>query len=257
MRILRVLYQGHIFYASLESNTVSCLNKNLGFNEPIPLSSVVILPVVMPTKIICAAVNYKAHGEELAHSIPEEPRIFFKPPSAVIGHGEPIILPDASKQVEYEGELAVVMGKTCRNVHPGNAAEHIFGYACANDVTARDLQIRDIQFARAKGFDTFAPIGPWIETEVPNPDNLTLRTMLNGNIVQECNTRDMLFSPFELVSFASSIMTLHPGDVILTGTPAGVGKIQEGDEITVELEGVALLTNPVIRKIQEPESTIQ
>lgn len=257
MRILRVMYQGHVFYASLENKAVVCLNKALGFTQPIPLAQVAILPVVMPTKIVCAAVNYKAHGQEMEHSIPEEPRIFFKPPSAVIGHGEPIVLPSESKQVEYEGELAVVMGKTCKDILPNDAAPYVFGYACANDVTARDLQKRDVQFARAKGFDTFAPIGPWIETEVADPSNMTLRTTLNGKVVQDCSTSEMVFSPFELVSFVSSIMTLHPGDVILTGTPAGVGELHEGDEVSIELEGVALLTNTVIRKTQASESAIQ
>jgi 2-keto-4-pentenoate hydratase/2-oxohepta-3-ene-1,7-dioic acid hydratase in catechol pathway len=257
MRILRVLYQGHVFYASLEHKAVVCLNKSLGFTEPIPLSSVTILPVVMPTKIICAAVNYRAHGDELDHSIPEEPRLFLKPPSSIVGHGEPIVLPAASNQVDYEGELAVVIGKTCRDVPLDAAPQHVFGYTCANDVTARDLQVKDGLFGRAKGFDSFAPIGPWIETEVSDPGNLTLRTSVNGNVVQECSTGEMLFSPFELISFVSSIMTLHPGDVILTGTPAGVGQLQDGDEVAVELEGVALLTNPVIRKVRVEESAIQ
>jgi len=246
MRILRVLYQGRVFYASLQEDAVLCLNKDLGFADPIPLSELNILPVVMPSKIICAAVNYRAHGMELGHSIPETPRLFLKPPSAVIASGQPIVLPESSARVDYEAELAVVMGRACRNVSEEELDAYIFGYTCANDVTARDLQERDQLFGRCKGFDTFCPVGPWIETEVADPDNLTLRTLINGEVRQEGNTSNMIFSPRRLVSFISSFMTLNPGDVILTGTPEGVGPIKDGDEVRIDIEGVGVLINPVV-----------
>lgn len=246
MRILRVLHQGRIFYASLLEDSVICLNKELGYTDPIPLRDLSVLPVVMPSKIVCAAINYRAHGAELGHSVPEEPRLFLKPPSAVIGAGQAIILPESSSRVDHEGELAVVVGRSAKNVAEEHADEYIFGYTCANDVTARDLQQRDQLFGRAKGFDTFCPIGPWIETEVPDPDNLVLRTLVNEEVRQEGSTADMIFGPRKLLAYVSSIMTLSPGDVILTGTPEGVGPIRDGDEVRVEIEEVGLLINPVV-----------
>lgn len=246
MRILRVLYQGRVFYASLQEDAVLCLNKDLGFAAPIPLSELTILPVVMPSKIVCAAVNYRAHGAELGHSIPETPRLFLKPPSSVIASGQPIVLPESSARVDHEAELAVVMGRVCRNVPEEELDAYIFGYTCANDVTARDLQKRDQLFGRCKGFDTFCPVGPWIETEVADPGNLAVRALVNGEVRQQGNTSDMIFSPRRLVSFISSIMTLNPGDVILTGTPDGVGPIKDGDEVRIDIEGVGVLINPVV-----------
>jgi len=246
MRVLRVQHQNHTFYASLHGDELICLNKSLGFTQPIPLRDVAVVPPVMPTKIICAAVNYPAHADEVGLAVPQEPVLFLKPPSAVIGTGMPIILPAASRRVDYEAELAVVMGKACRNVEPEDAAEHIFGYACANDVTARDLQKKDGQYARAKGFDSFCPIGPWIETQVPDPSDLAINTRINGETVQQGSTKDMLFSPYRLVSFISKVMTLQPGDVVLTGTPQGVGPLRHGDEVRVEIEAVGILINRVI-----------
>jgi len=246
MRILRVLHHGKVFYASLAEDAVLCLNKDLGFAAPIPLSELTILPVVMPSKIVCAAVNYRDHGKELGHSIPETPRLFLKPPSSVIASGQPIVLPESSARVDHEAELAVVMGRTCRNVAEEDLDAYIFGYACANDVTARDLQARDQLFGRCKGFDTFCPIGPWIETEVADPGNLTVRALVNGEVRQQGTTADMIFSPRRLVSFISTIMTLNPGDVVLTGTPAGVGPLDDGDEVRIDIEAVGVLINPVV-----------
>lgn len=260
MRVLRVRYQDHTFYGALQQVNkegtpegqasfdlfVQCLNKELGLDAPVPLAQCAVLPPVMPTKIICLAVNYRPHAEEMGHAIPEEPMIFLKPPSAVIGSGQPIVLPAASQRVDFEGELAIVLGKNCRNVPPQEVAPYIFGYACANDVTARDLQKKDGQFGRAKGFDTFAPIGPWIETEVESPDALDLVTRVNGEIRQQGNTSDMIFKPFEVVSHISSVMTLFPGDVIFTGTPSGVGQLASGDEVRVEIDQVGTLINTAV-----------
>ncbi len=264
MRVLRVRYQDKFFYAALLQQEspegegpileVQCLNKEMGFAEPIPLQQVQVVPPVVPTKIVCLAVNYRTHANEVGRAIPDEPVLFLKPPSAVIGSGQPIIMPPQSKRVDYEGELALIIGKHCRNVAPEDAAGCLFGYACANDVTARDLQKKDGLFARAKGFDTFAPIGPWIETQVDDPGNLRLRTFVNDTLRQEGSTSDMIFTPFEALSFVSSVMTLQPGDVILTGTPAGIGSLNPGDEVRVEIEGVGALINPVISAVLDEPS---
>lgn len=256
MRVLRVQYQNHTFYASLHGDELMCLNKNLGLTRPIPLREVAVVPPVMPTKIICAAVNYKGRADEMQRSVPSEPVLFLKPPSSVIGTGMPIILPSASTRVDYEAELAVIMGKACRNLEPDEAPGHVFGYACANDVTARDLQRQDGQYCRAKGFDSFCPIGPWIETQVLDVSALSISTRVNGEIVQQGNTRDMVFPPFDLVSRISKVMTLQPGDVILTGTPQGVGPMGHGDEVRVEIEGVGILINRAIaEKVSESEES--
>lgn len=246
MRVVRVRYEGRVFYATLEGNYVRCLNKDAAPDERIPLNSAIILPPVAPSKIICAALNYHAHAAEMGKAAPDEPVLFLKPPSAIIGAWQPIILPPQSTRVDYEGELAVVIGKTCRHVGVGEVSKYIFGYTCANDVTARDLQVRDGLYGRAKGFDTFAPMGPWIETEVPNPSDVIITTRLNGEVRQQGSSADMIFSPWELVSFVSSVMTLLPGDVILTGTPPGIGPMAPGDEICIEISGVALLVNSVV-----------
>jgi len=245
MRIIRVGYQDKTFYATIENGMLHCLDRKLGLAAPVPLEQARLLPLVSPTKIICLAVNYLAHGHEIKHEIPEVPRLFFKPPSALIMHQEPIVLPAASLHVDYEAELAVVMGRFCRDVEPEEAPNYVFGYTCANDVTARDLQKKDVLFGRAKGFDTFAPVGPWIETEVGDLGNLSVKTFVNNELRQQGNTKDMIFSTFEIISFVSKIMTLVPGDVILTGTPEGVGPLSPGDEVTVEIENVGRLTNPV------------
>lgn len=257
MRVVRVQYAGKTFYATLEPDHVLCLNRDIGLNDPIPLDQVALLPPVAPSKIICAALNYHAHAEEMGKTVPEEPVLFFKPPSSIIGAWQSIVLPLQSSRVDYEGELAVVIGKPCRRISVAEASEYIFGYTCANDVTARDLQSKDGLYGRAKGFDTFGPIGPWIETEVPDPAALTLITRVNGEVRQEGSTGDMIFSAWELLSFASSVMTLLPGDVILTGTPPGIGPMRPGDEVQVEISEVALLTNTVVaEQAQESEFTV-
>jgi 2-keto-4-pentenoate hydratase/2-oxohepta-3-ene-1,7-dioic acid hydratase in catechol pathway len=248
MRVIRVRYKDQTFYASLiDEKSVLCLNQKLGLTDPIPLAEISLLPVVWPTKIVCAGMNYRGHAEELGRPVPEEPALFLKPPSSVIGNGQAIVMPQAASRVDYEGELALVMGQSCRNATPEEAAGCVFGYTCANDVTARDLQERDGGlFGRCKGFDTFCPIGPWIETEMENPDNLGVITRVNDEIKQQANTSDMVFTPLELVSYVSQVMTLLPGDVVLTGTPSGIGPLTPGDEVRVEIENVGLLINQAV-----------
>ncbi len=209
-----------------------------------PLGEVKILPPVSPSKIICVGRNYAAHAEEHHAEVPKVPLIFLKPPSSVIAHGESIILPPQSQQVEHEAELAVVVGKRGRWLTPENALQHVLGYTIANDVTARDLQRSDGQWTRGKGFDTFCPLGPWIETEF-NPADTLITCKVNGETRQMGSTRDMVFDIRQLLVFISSVMTLEPGDIILTGTPAGVSPLSAGDVVTVSVEGLGVLENPV------------
>jgi len=198
----------------------------------------------VPSKIIAVGLNYKDHAKELNQQIPENPILFLKPASAVIGPGDAIIHPSQSQRVDYEAELAVVISRKARSVKTESAFDYILGYTCFNDVTARDLQIKDGQWTRAKSFDTFAPVGPWIETEL-DPSHLQIQAILNGKIVQNSNTSNLIFPLPELVAFISSVMTLLPGDVIATGTPAGIGPMKPGDEIVIKIEGIAELKNPV------------
>lgn len=210
----------------------------------IPLEQVEILVPVRPGKIIAIARNYAAHAEEHNAEVPEIPVPFLKPPSAVIGPGEIILVPPQTQQLEHEAELAVVIGKKGRWIELEEVDEYILGYTIANDVTARDLQRSDLLWTRAKGFDTFAPLGPWIETEF-DPADAMITCHVNGALRQMASTRDMVFTVKKIIVFISSIMTLEPGDVILTGTPDGVGLLADGDEVAVTIEGIGTLTNPV------------
>ena len=209
-----------------------------------PLEDVHLLPPINPTKIICVGRNYIAHVKEHDSEVPDVPLIFLKPPSTLIAHGETIFLPPQSLQVEHEAELAVVIGKSGRWIPPEEAHAHIFGYTIANDVTARDLQFRDSQWTRGKGFDTFCPLGPWIETKF-DPADALITCHVNDEMRQMSSTRDMVFNVRQLIAFVSSVMTLEPGDLILTGTPAGVGLLLDGDVVEVTIEGIASLRNPV------------
>lgn len=195
-------------------------------------------------KVICVGKNYPAHAAEHGSEVPELPLLFFKPPSAIIGPGEPIRLPPQSSAVEHEAELAVVIGRGGRWITTESAPEHILGYTIANDVTARDLQHIDDQWTRAKGFDSFCPLGPWIETEL-DPADALITCNVNGQLRQMGSTRDMVYPVYELVAYISSIMTLNAGDLILTGTPSGVGPLLAGDQVSVEIEGIGVLSNPV------------
>jgi 2-keto-4-pentenoate hydratase/2-oxohepta-3-ene-1,7-dioic acid hydratase in catechol pathway len=217
----------------------------------LPLDGVQLAAPVQPSKIICVGRNYVAHAAEHGAPVPEIPLLFLKPPSAVIGPGDIIRLPPQSQRVEHEAELAVVISRRGRWVPPDQAHSLILGYTAANDVTARDLQMSDGQWTRGKGFDSFCPLGPWIETEL-DPADLMVTCHVNGQMRQMASTRDMVFSVRELVAFASSVMTLEPGDVLLTGTPAGVGLLLDGDEVTVEIEGIGALGNPVRKEERAP-----
>ncbi|HVN56252.1 MAG TPA: fumarylacetoacetate hydrolase family protein [Anaerolineaceae bacterium] len=212
----------------------------------IPLELVRLLPPLQPSKIICVGRNYAEHAQELGNAVPEYPLLFMKPPTAVIGPDETILLPPQAEQVDHEAELVVVIGKTGRWIRPEDALEHVFGYTVGNDVTARDLQRKDGQWTRAKGFDTFCPLGPWIETEF-DPADAMVTCHVNQELRQMASTRDMVFSVRQLIAFISTIMTLSPGDAIMTGTPAGIAPLQSGDVIVATVEGIGSLQNPVGR----------
>jgi 2-keto-4-pentenoate hydratase/2-oxohepta-3-ene-1,7-dioic acid hydratase in catechol pathway len=210
-----------------------------------PLANVKFVAPVTPSKIVCVGRNYAAHAAELGNEIPKEPMIFLKPPSSIVGPGDPIVLPKYSLRVEHEGELAIVIGKTCSHLGDNdNPLSYVFGYTCANDVTARDLQKADVQFTRAKGFDTFCPIGPHIETEL-EPANVIVETRVNGDLRQSGATSLMIYSCAFLVRWISRMMTLLPGDVISTGTPSGVGPLVAKDTVEVSVTGIGVLRNPV------------
>ncbi|MHB1390217.1 MAG: fumarylacetoacetate hydrolase family protein [Thermoleophilia bacterium] len=202
------------------------------------------LQIAPPGKIIAVGLNYRSHAAELGMPVPDEPVLFMKPPSAVIGAGEAIILPLQSGRVDYEAELAIVIGATVRGLSMAEAQAAVLGYTCANDVTARDLQQRDGQWTRAKSFDTFCPLGPWVETDPLSPQT-AVELFLNGELKQSALIADMIFPPLQLVAFISGIMTLHRGDVILTGTPPGVGPLKAGDAAVVRIGGVGELKNQV------------
>lgn len=210
----------------------------------LPLERVRLLVPLLPGKIIAVGRNYVEHARERGVDVPELPLTFLKPPSSVIGPEDPIILPPQSAKVDHEAELAVVIGKKGRWIDPEHAFAHIFGYTVANDVTARDLQQKDGQWTRGKGFDTFCPLGPWIETDL-DPSDVRISCRVNGELRQMGSTREMVFPIPQLIAFISSVMTLFPGDIILTGTPSGIGPLLPGQRVEVEVEGIGILANPV------------
>jgi 2-keto-4-pentenoate hydratase/2-oxohepta-3-ene-1,7-dioic acid hydratase in catechol pathway len=211
-----------------------------------PLAEVRLLAPVLPSKVVAIGRNYAAHAREMGSEPPAEPTIFLKPSTAVTGHGDRIAYPvKLTQEVHFEGELAVIIGRLCRDVPRERAEDVIFGYTCANDVTARDLQRQDGQWTRAKGFDTFCPLGPWIETGA-DPSDLGLTTTVNGEVKQHATTRELMWNVPALVEYVSSVMTLLPGDVLLTGTPEGVGPLTDGDEVSVTIESIGTLTNRVV-----------
>ncbi|MEX0659627.1 MAG: fumarylacetoacetate hydrolase family protein [Egibacteraceae bacterium] len=215
-------------------------------NQAAPLDKVRLLAPIIPSKILCVGKNYADHAAEMGGEVPVEPLIFSKPATAVIGPGEPIRLPALSEDVQHEAELAVVIGVLTRKVSVDDALGYVFGYTCANDVTARDLQARDGQWTRAKGFDSFCPLGPWIETGIDPATGLGVRCRVNGETRQDGTTGDLVSGVAALVAHCSAFATLLPGDVLLTGTPAGVGPLAAGDTVEVEVDGIGTLSNPVI-----------
>ncbi|WP_166849267.1 fumarylacetoacetate hydrolase family protein [Isoptericola sp. BMS4] len=206
-----------------------------------------LAPVIPRSKVVAVGRNYADHAKEMGDEVPTTPLLFFKPNTAVVGPDDPVVLPSFSREVSYEAELAVVVSKICKDVEPEQARSYVLGYTVANDVTARDAQRTDGQWARAKGFDTSCPLGPWIDTDL-NPEDVAVRSRVNGELKQDGRTADMVFDVPFLVSYISKAMTLLPGDVILTGTPAGVGRVDHGDRMECEVEGIGTLANPVFRR---------
>lgn len=242
MKLIKFLRDGLVFDGTLSGDEVKEVSS--GRERILPLSSIKLLAPVMPSKIVSVGLNYRDHAKELDMAVPAEPVIFIKPSTAVIGPGDVIIYPMSSGRLDYEAELGVVIKERTRNVPAARAMNCILGYTCVNDVTARDLQKKDIQWTRSKSFDTFAPIGPWVETDL-NPSKLRVKAYLNGELKQDSSTAEFIFPVPQLVSFISSVMTLLPGDIIATGTPPGVGPMKPGDEIIVEVEGIGRLVNRV------------
>jgi 2-keto-4-pentenoate hydratase/2-oxohepta-3-ene-1,7-dioic acid hydratase in catechol pathway len=217
-------------------------------DQQLRLEDVRLLAPVLPrSKVVGIGRNYAAHAAELGHDMPTEPLMFLKPNTSVVGPGDPVFYPRQTQELHYEGELAVVIGRICRDVPPEQVSEVVFGYTVGNDVTARDLQRNDVQFTRAKGFDSFCPLGPWIETDL-DVSALRVQTFLNGDVKQDGSTKDMIFDVPTLVAHVSSVMTLLPGDVILTGTPEGVGPMEVGDEVDVVVEGIGALNNRIVAR---------
>jgi 2-keto-4-pentenoate hydratase/2-oxohepta-3-ene-1,7-dioic acid hydratase in catechol pathway len=252
MRLLRFRLGDRIAHgvAATDDDTVRVLSGTF-FEDPVPtgeeadLADLALLAPVLPSKLVCVGKNYAAHAAEFGGEVPAEPLLFLKPSTAVIGPGDPIRLLPISRRIDYEGELAVVIGRLARNVRPEDAYKVILGYTCANDVTLRDLQKTDDQWARAKGFDGSCPLGPWIETDL-DPNDVEIATRLNGDVRQHASTIDLAFGVATLLEYVTSFMTLLPGDVLLTGTPEGVGKLEAGDVVEVEVDGVGTLANPVV-----------
>jgi len=244
-----------ICYGILEGNTVlevqapgeDWIKENIReTGRTFELAAVKLLAPCLPTKIVCIGLNYRSHAEELNLELPKKPIIFLKPSTSVIGPEAEIVHPPQSRRVDYEAELAVVIGRRAHGVKAAQALDYVFGYTCGNDVTARDKQPAQGQWTYAKSFDTFCPLGPVINTEIKDPEKISLKGILNGKVVQSGNTADHIFRVAELIEFISGCMTLLPGDVIMTGTPAGIGQMQPGDTFSVVIDGIGTLTNRLV-----------
>jgi 2-keto-4-pentenoate hydratase/2-oxohepta-3-ene-1,7-dioic acid hydratase in catechol pathway len=262
MKLCHFEYKNEKYWGAVNNDSVFPLDDLEDIIEPsgsikltkyTKIASVKLLAPASPSKIVCVGRNYAEHAAELGNEVPKEPLLFLKAPSAIITEGEAIVIPEQSNQVEHEGELAVVMSRTCKNLSENdNPLEYIFGYTCLNDITARDLQRRDVQFTRAKSFDTFCPIGAFIETELDVAD-IRVTTKVNGVIKQTGRTSQMIFSVPFLIRYISNQMTLNAGDIIATGTPSGVSKLNAGDIVEVEIEGIGVLRNPVKNYVVNPK----
>jgi 2-keto-4-pentenoate hydratase/2-oxohepta-3-ene-1,7-dioic acid hydratase in catechol pathway len=249
MRLIRFRFGDRIAHGALDDGIVRVLQGTffedpLPTGEEVPLDDVRLLAPVLPSKVVAVARNYAAHAAEFGGQVPEEPMVFLKPSTAVIGPGDLIPLPPISHRVDYEGELVAVVGRLARNVSAEDAGRYVLGYTCGNDVTLRDLQERDGQWTRAKGFDGSCPLGPWIET-VLDPGDVRIETRVNGDTRQFASTADMVFGVATLIEHVTSFMTLLPGDVLMTGTPEGVGPLAPGDRVEVEVENLGTLSNVV------------
>jgi 2-keto-4-pentenoate hydratase/2-oxohepta-3-ene-1,7-dioic acid hydratase in catechol pathway len=250
MRIVRYSHDGQMSFGVLEGETIAAITPHpfAPFEysgERLAPDEVRLLAPVLPTKVVAVGKNYADHAKEMGDDVPEEPIIFLKPSTSVVGPGDPIIYPAGVDRVDFEGELAVIVGKMARRLDEATALQVVLGFTCANDVTARNLQASDGQWTRAKGFDTFCPLGPWIETDLDSSD-LAVRTLVNDEQRQSSRTSMLVTSVARLLAFISGVMTLLPGDVILTGTPAGIGALSPGDRVEVEIEGIGVLTNRVV-----------
>jgi 2-keto-4-pentenoate hydratase/2-oxohepta-3-ene-1,7-dioic acid hydratase in catechol pathway len=250
MRFCRFSHRGIAAYGVITGEDVTALlaapwAKGERAGAAVPLKDVRLLAPSEPSKIVAVGLNYRTHAEEMKKPLPSEPLLFIKPSTAVNDPGAPIVLPPDSQEVHHEAELGLVIGRRLHNANEADAAAAIFGLTCLNDVTARDIQRREIQHTRSKSYDTFACMGPWLETERA-PGDLAIACRVNGQVRQKGRTSDMIFPPARLVSFISRIMTLLPGDVISTGTPSGVGPLRAGDTVEVEIEGIGTLSNPVV-----------
>ena len=252
MKVGRVRFKGKEYKAVFQPDReIALLYESEFFDENIAyemqFKQLEFLAPVVPSKIICVGFNYKDHVEELMkkgliNDFPKEPVLFLKGPNSITGHNQDIEMPKFANIIEFEGEFAVVMGRTCKDILPEDSSKYILGYTIGNDVTARDLQFKDGQWARAKSFDSFCPLGPWIDTKL-NPGSLEIKTLHNNKIVQHSNTKRLMFDPFKLTAYVSWCMTLNPGDIIMTGTPGGVRSVRHGDTVEVEVEGLGSLVN--------------
>lgn len=249
MKVVRVFTGEDVRYGLADDSTITLISDEpFAAWEPedsVALQGARLMPPAMPTKIVCAGINYRSHAIEMGHEIPDEPVIFLKPPTSMNAPLGEVRIPPMCAQLDYEGELAVVIGRRAHRIPPSEALHHVLGYTCANDFTARDLQRKDGQWTRAKGFDGFCPLGPWVETDV-DPSDLLIETYVNGAVRQRARTSDMIVPVPELVSFVSHVMTLLPGDVVLTGTPGGIGTVQSGDSVEVRIEGIGSLINRIV-----------
>ena len=250
MKLCRVIHEGDVRYGIVRDEGVITLISDEPFAawEPVgemPLVGAEFVAPIVPTKVVCVGVNYRGHAAEMDHEVPSAPVLFLKPPTSVIGPNADIVWPEMAARVDHESELAIVMGRFTRHVSVQDARSCVLGFTCANDVTARDLQKTDGQWTRAKGFDTFCPVGPWVETEL-DPSDLSVECWVDGQLRQAGRTSEMVFDVMTLVSFISHVMTLLPGDIVLTGTPAGIGPLDRGDQVEVRIEGIGSLHNRLV-----------
>ena len=256
MRVIRVRHKGQSFYASLGDGMVISLNRQQDMDEPIPLSEITLMPLLLPSKVICIDLNYRDAAIERDLPVPERPSFVLRPNSSLLTNGQSVPLPAQVHTVYPEAELAIVIGQPCRRIRPEDAPRHIFGYTCANDITVRDYPDDPCRTA-GKAFDATCPIGPWLETHLSDREEMVIRCLVNGEVRQSGTMADMIFPPAELLSYLSQFMTLNPGDVILTGTPSGAAEAQAGDSVQVEIPGVGVLFNTLTEEVETPRLPVQ
>ncbi len=256
MKLVRYLINQVIHYGKIEGERIVelsetgenwCSGQFIETGREFEFAGIRLLSPSLPSKVVCLGLNYRSHAEEMKLVLPDAPILFLKPSTSVIGPGETIIYPPQSRRVDYEAELGVVIGRPAYRVSRTEALKYVIGYTCANDITARDKQPADGQWTYAKGFDTFCPLGPVIETEIQDPENLHIQGFLNGRLVQDTSTADHYFSVAEIIEYVSGCMTLLPGDVIMTGTPSGIGPLAPGDSFEVVIEGIGTLQNKIVK----------